>query len=131
MASHNHRAIVQRTRSIKDAHQQVVTQFRIELHAAVSHILQPDISLDNDQRPCLSRSERRRRKDDLVVHAFAKLPAMPRKRHTKSISKRNQRLANFRLEQNDDRDTDIQQPVTENELQRREISGRAIARLSV
>ena len=46
---------------------------------------------------------------------------MPRKRHPKSIPKRNQRLANFRLEENDDRDTDVQQSVAERELKRREI----------
>src|SRR6185295_8261179 len=115
MTSHHHSAVVQRTRSVENTNQQVVAQLGIELHAAVSHILQPDVSLDHDQRTRLSGSERRRREDDFVVNTLAKLPAMPRKRHPKSISKRNQRLANFRLEQNDDRDTDIKQPVTENE----------------
>src|SRR5262247_785801 len=121
MASHHHCPIMQRARSVENTNQQVVTQLRVELHAAVSHILQPDISLDNDQRAGLGRSERRRRENDFVVNTFAKLPTMPRKWHPKSIAKRNQRLANFRLEQNDDRNTDIEQPVTEHELQRREI----------
>src|SRR5215213_8142912 len=121
MSSHHHRAIVQWTRSVENTHQQVVTELGIELHTAIRHILQPDISLDDDQRTRFSRSECRRREDDLVIHALAKLPVMPRKRHAKTIPKRNQRLANFRLEQDDDGNTDIQQPVTKNELERREI----------
>src|SRR5688500_2197163 len=46
---------------------------------------------------------------------------MPGKRHTKTISKRNQSLTNFRLKQDDDCYTDVQQPVAEHELERREI----------
>src|SRR5678816_3418006 len=46
---------------------------------------------------------------------------VPRKRHTETIAECYQRLANLRLEQNDDRDTDVQQSVAENELERCEI----------
>ena len=46
---------------------------------------------------------------------------MHRKRHPKTIPKRNQRLANFRLEQDDYGDTDVQQPIAEYELEGREI----------
>ena len=76
-----------RTRRVENTHQQVVTEFGIELHAAVSHILQTYVSFDDDQRAGFSRSKRSRSQDDLVVNTFAKLPAMPRKRHAKAISK--------------------------------------------
>src|SRR4026208_431670 len=42
---------------------------------------------------------------------------MPRKRNAKAIAKSDQSLANLRLKQDDDSDTDVQQPVAENELQ--------------
>src|SRR6185503_5074380 len=109
MATHNHCAIVQRTRRVEDTHQQVVTELCIELHAAVSHVLQTHITFDNNQRPGFSRSKRGRGENYFVVNSFAKLSYMPRKRHTKAIAKRNQSLSDFRLEQNDDRDTDVQQ----------------------
>src|SRR4029078_11164729 len=64
---------------------------------------------------------RRRRQNDFVVDALAKLSTMPSKRHAKSIAKTNQRLANLQRKQNDDRDTDVQQSIAEHKLKRREI----------
>src|SRR6185503_10261737 len=121
MPSYNHRAVVQWTRGVENTHEQVVTKLRVELHPAVSHILEPDISLDHDQRARFCRSERCCRENHFVVHALAKLSSMHCKRHPKTIPKRNQRLANFRLEQDNDCDPDVQQSVTENELERRKI----------
>src|SRR6185437_497687 len=117
MPPHYNRAIMQRTSRVENTDEQVVTKLSVRLHAAVSHILQSNIPLDHDQRASLRRSERRCRENHFVIHAFAKLPVMPRKRHPKPIPKRNQRLTNFRLEEDDDRDTDIQQSVAEHELQ--------------
>jgi hypothetical protein len=48
----------------------------------------------------------------LIVHAFAELAAMrTREWHTEPVAERNQTLPNFRLKQDDDRDTDIKQPI--------------------
>src|SRR5690242_4224375 len=121
MSSHYHRAIVQRARRVENTHEQVVTKLGIKLHTTVTHVLQSNIPFDHDQRASFSRGERRRRENYFVINTLAKLPVMPRKRHPKSIPKRNQRLADLRLEEDDDRDTDVQQSVAEHELQRRKI----------
>src|SRR5689334_13075132 len=104
MASHDDRAIMQRTRSVENTDQQVIAELGVELHTAVSHILQTNVAFDHDERAGLRRGERRRSEHDFVVNAFAKLSAMPRERHAKSIAKTNQCLANLRLKQHDDRD---------------------------
>src|SRR6185295_7792533 len=122
MPSHYYRAVMQRTRRVENTQQQVVTQLRIQLHSAVDHILQTDVPFDHDQRAGLGRSKGRSRQDYFIVNAFPKLTAMlPRKRHAKTITKRNQGLPDLRLEQHDNRDTDVEQPVAEHKLQRREI----------
>src|ERR1044071_10478665 len=121
MATNNHCTIMQRTRRVEDTHQQVVTELCIELVAGVSHVLQTHITFDNNQRSGFSRCKRGRSENYFVVNTFAKLSDMPRKRHAKAIAKRNQSLSNFRLEENDDRDADVQQSVTENKLESREI----------
>src|SRR5687767_8997985 len=46
---------------------------------------------------------------------------MTRERNSKTISERDQRLPDFRLEEDDDRDTDIEESVTKNKLERCEI----------
>src|ERR1051325_3013312 len=117
MTTNDNRAIVQRARRVENTNQQVVTELGIELNAAISHILQSDIAFNHDQRAGLCRSECGRGQNDLVVNTLAKLPNVPRKRNSKTISERDQSLANFRLKQDDDRDTDVQQSVAEHELE--------------
>jgi hypothetical protein len=46
---------------------------------------------------------------------------LTRKRHAEAIAERNQCLPDFRLEQNDDRDTDVEESVAQHKLERREI----------
>src|SRR5687768_8087436 len=86
--AHDDRTVVQRTCSIENAQQQVVTEFGVELYAAVDDVLQPDVALDYDQRARLGRCERRCGEYHLVVNAFAKLSVNTRKRHAKPVAER-------------------------------------------
>src|SRR3954463_14351898 len=107
MTSHDDGAVVKRARRVENADEQVVTQLGVELHATVRDVLQADGPFDDDQRACLRRSERGSCEYDLVVNAFAKLPAVPRERNAKTVTERDQSLPDLRLEQDDDGDADV------------------------
>jgi hypothetical protein len=49
MPPNDHRAIMKWRRRIKDTDDQVVTEFCIELYAAVRNVLKADVSFDNYQ----------------------------------------------------------------------------------
>src|SRR4030095_10989883 len=59
---------------------------------------------------------------DLVVHTAAKLPTLFfQDRESQAVGKEDQRLADLGLEQYDDRKTDIEHRVPQDELERRKI----------
>src|SRR5207248_10522374 len=73
MATHDDRAVMQWRRRIEDRDEQIVTEFGFELDAAVSHVLESDAALDDDQRARLRRSECSSGEHDFVIDALAKL----------------------------------------------------------
>src|SRR5229473_4159823 len=118
MTAHNHGAIVQRRFGIEYTDQQIVTEFGVELHAAINDVLQPYIALDYDQCARLSGRQGRGGEDNFIVSTFAKLSQMPlREGHAKTIAKRNQCLADFRLEKHDDGDADVKQATAQHKFQ--------------
>src|SRR5437764_965741 len=105
---------------IKDRDKEVVTEFGFELDAAVRDILQTDAALDDDERARLRRSERCCGEHDLVIDAFAELPAMPSgKRHAHAVAERDECLPDFRLKEDDDGDAYVDETAAQDKLKRR------------
>src|SRR5213083_1200519 len=102
---------------IKNCDQQVVTEFGFELDAAVRDVLQTDAAFDDDERARLRRSERRCGEHDLVIDAFAELPAMPSgKRHAHTVAERDERLPDFRLKEDDNGDAYVDETAAQDKL---------------
>src|SRR5262249_39181533 len=122
MPSHYHGTVMQRTGRIEDTYQQIVREFRIQVDPTIRDILQPHVSLDDNQGSCLSRSECGGGQYHLVIYAFAKLaPVGTGKGHADAIAKGNQRLSDLRLEQHNNRYANVEEAVTENEFESGEI----------
>ena len=89
---------------IEYRHEQVVTEFRIQLHPGIHDRLQRNVALDDKQGAGFGGGETGRRQHYFIIDTFAKLASMPGPEgRSEPIAEPDQRPANLWLKQYDDR----------------------------
>ena len=120
IALHDHRAVMQRRRRLKDADQQIVGELGIERNAALDVVAKADRSLDHDDGAGLLRRQGGRRHHQLLDRVVvADLAIEPPEQP--AAAEMDERAADVGLQQHDGREHDVADDVADQPVERLEL----------